>query len=197
MRPGVTIIVLWLVWAISWLAAASWSNATEKRVGFGSEWPYRVVSLLGAMFLFVPAHGYAGPLRFWYPGWTGAWICAVLVAVGFAFCWWARIYLGRLWSASITRKLDHHLVMSGPYAMVRHPIYTGILLAVIATAAVKGTLFGIVGALLIIMGLWMKARLEERWLRQELSTDVYDAYRSKVPMLLPFAPKFRKQTAND
>lgn len=197
MRPGVAIIVLWVAWAISWFAAASWSNATEKRAGFGSEWSYRVVSLLGAIFLFVPAQGYAGPLRFWYPSWTGAWICAALVAMGFAFCWWGRIYLGRLWSASVTRKLDHHLVTSGPYAIVRHPIYTGILLAVIATAAVKGTLFGIVGGLLIIMGLWMKARLEERWLRQELGAGVYDAYRSKVPMLLPFAPKLRKQTAND
>ncbi len=81
------------------------------------------------------------------------------------------------------------MVDTGPYGIVRHPIYTGILLAVYATVAVKGTVLAVVAGLVITLGLWMKARLEEGWLRQELGPDAYDAYRCRVPMLLPFGPR--------
>ncbi len=89
----------------------------------------------------------------------------------------------------MTLKPDHHVVDSGPYAIVRHPIYTGILLAALATMAAKGTIPGVLGALLLVVGLWLKARLEENFLRQELGADAYDNYRRRVPMLLPFGPK--------
>jgi protein-S-isoprenylcysteine O-methyltransferase Ste14 len=72
---------------------------------------------------------------------------------------------------------------------VRHPIYTGLLLATYATAAAKGTAIGIAAAVLITLGFWLKARLEERWLSEELGPDEYQAYRRKVPMLLPLGPK--------
>jgi protein-S-isoprenylcysteine O-methyltransferase Ste14 len=96
-----------------------------------------------------------------------------------------------LWSGTITKKADHRVIESGPYAIVRHPIYTGILLAVLATALVKGTVLALVGAAVITLGLWMKAKLEEGWLRQELGPDAYDAYRRRVPMLVPFGPTAR------
>lgn len=72
---------------------------------------------------------------------------------------------------------------------MRHPIHTGILLAVFATAALKGTILGLLGAFPITLGPWMKARLEERWLREELDPGAYDDYRRKVPMLVPFGPR--------
>jgi protein-S-isoprenylcysteine O-methyltransferase Ste14 len=112
-----------------------------------------------------------------------------LIVLGFAFAWWARIYLGPVWSSSVTRKVNHRVIDSGPYALVRHPIYTGILLAVYATTAAKGTVLGIAAAVLVTVGFWLKARLEERWLCTELGTGEYSAYRRKVPMLLPFGPK--------
>ncbi len=189
MHPGIAILGLWILWVLSWLAAAGWSNSAEKRLGFRAEAGYRTVLVIGALIFFVPAHGYEGPLRLWHIGWGGAWVCVALVALGFAFCWWARIHLGRLWSGTVTRKTDHRVIDSGPYAIVRHPIYTGILLAVLATLAAKGTVLGIAGAILITLGLWMKARIEERWLSQELGAGAYDAYRRKVPMLLPYGPK--------
>jgi protein-S-isoprenylcysteine O-methyltransferase Ste14 len=52
---------------------------------------------------------------------------------GFAFSWWARIVLGRLWSSGVTRKTDHRIVTTGPYKVVRHPIYSGIIIAVLAS----------------------------------------------------------------
>jgi protein-S-isoprenylcysteine O-methyltransferase Ste14 len=189
MHPAIAIAGLWAAWAVSWLAAAGWSNSTEKRVGLGAELGYRAAQLSGAVLLAVPAHGYHGPLRLWQVDWVEAWVCVALIAFGFAFCWWARIHLGRLWSGQITRKAEHRVVDSGPYAIVRHPIYTGGLLAVFATAVAKGTVYAVGGVILITLGLWMKARLEERWLAQELGAGDYQAYRRRVPMLLPFGPK--------
>jgi protein-S-isoprenylcysteine O-methyltransferase Ste14 len=188
-QPYIVIAALWLLWIVSWIAAAWWSNRTEKRVGLNAELGYRAVQLSGAVLLAVPAHGYYGPMRLWHVNAIQAWTCAALVALGFAFCWWARIHLGRLWSGQITRKADHRVIDTGPYALVRHPIYTGILLAVLATAAVKGTVYGLAGMVLITLGLWLKARLEARWLAQELGAGDYEAYRRRVPMLLPFGPK--------
>ena len=69
------------------------------------------------------------------------------------------------WSGQVTKKADHRVVDTGPYRIVRHPICTGILLAIYATVALKGTVLVIAGALIITLGLWMKARLEEGWLR--------------------------------
>ena len=68
----------------------------------------------------------------------------------------------------ITRKADHHIVDTGPYGLTRHPIYTGLLLAVLATMAAKGTLAAIAGTVLIVASFYVKARLEERFLREEL-----------------------------
>jgi len=84
-----------------------------------------------------------------------------LCFAGFAFCWWARIHLGRLWSAFVTLKAEHRIVDTGPYGIVRHPIYTGIILATVAVGILKGTAYAAAGALLVILGFWIKARLEE------------------------------------
>jgi protein-S-isoprenylcysteine O-methyltransferase Ste14 len=187
-HPRLVIIGLWAAWAISWLTAAVWMDPAQKRVGLRAELPYRLTMWLGMAVLFVPAHGYEGVLRLWHIGLAGAWICIALIALGIAFAWWARIHLGRLWSGEITVKADHRIVDTGPYAIVRHPIYTGLLLSIFATAAAKGTILGLAGAGLLLLGIWLKAQIEERWLAGELGS-VYDAYRRRVPMLVPFGPK--------
>jgi protein-S-isoprenylcysteine O-methyltransferase Ste14 len=185
MRIDLVIAGLWLAFVVCWIVLAAWSSRAEKRAGLRSELPYRIVLILGAIIFFIPAHGYHGPLRLWYVTRPEAWICVGLIALGFAFSAWARVWLGSLWSGSVTKRSDHRIVDTGPYRIVRHPIYTGILLAVFATAAAKGTVLGLIGALLITIGIWMKARLEERWLRDELGADAYDSYRRRVPMLIP------------
>ncbi len=196
MRVGPTIVALWLGFSVSWLLAARWSSAVDKRVGVRDELLYRIILIVGGLVLAVPAHGYFGPLRLWFVTRIEAWACTALIACGFAFSWWARVYLGALWSGSITKKADHHVVDTGPYALVRHPIYTGILLAIYATAAVKGTLLGLLGAVIVTGGIWMKARLEERWLARALGAGAYEAYRRRVPMLIPFGPKGRPVAMN-
>ncbi|RWA65818.1 isoprenylcysteine carboxylmethyltransferase family protein [Mesorhizobium sp.] len=187
MHPAPAIAALWLFWVVSWLAAALWADPAAKRAGFREEARYRALWTIGAILLFVPAHGYVGRLRLWMPTLAEAWICVALVAVGLAFSWWARLHLGRLWSGTVTAKADHRVVDTGPYGLVRHPIYTGLLVAILATMAAKGTVWGVAGAAFLIVGIVVKARLEESFLRGELGT-AYDDYARRVPMLVPFAP---------
>ena len=150
---------------------------------------YRIIQLVGTVIFIIPAHGYEGPLRLWRVTRNEAWFCTALIAIGALFCWWARIYLGSLWSGTITKKNNHHIVDTGPYAIVRHPIYTGLLLAVFVTAIAKGTILGLIGLVLIVAAFWRKAYLEEQWLSEQLGADNYEAYRQRVSMLIPFGPR--------
>jgi protein-S-isoprenylcysteine O-methyltransferase Ste14 len=108
-----------------------------------------------------------------------------VVLAGLLFTWWARVHLGRLWSSSVTRKADHHVVDTGPYGIVRHPIYTGIILASLATAGMRGTALAWLGAGVMTTGWVIKARLEEEFLRDQLGTETYGEYARRVPMLVP------------
>ncbi|UVK36208.1 isoprenylcysteine carboxylmethyltransferase family protein [Mesorhizobium sp. AR10] len=188
MHPANAIAALWLIWIVSWAAAAYWADPAQKRAGFQAEFRYRALWMIGTILLFVPAHGYVGRLRLWFPTLAVAWSCVALIAVGLAFSWWARLHLGRLWSGTVTAKAGHRVVDTGPYGLVRHPIYTGLLLAILATMAAKGTVWGVAGAALLTVGIIVKARLEEKFLRGELGS-AYDDYALRVPMLVPFAPK--------
>ncbi len=186
MQPELAILILWLAWGASWMAAFPWVDPASRRAGLRAELGYWIAMGLGAALLFVPAFGYFGAPMIWRPGLAGSWSCVALVAAGAAFCWWARLRLGRLWSPGVALKPNHRVVDTGPYAIVRHPMYAGLLLAAYATVAAKSTPWAVAGALLVTLGVWMKARLEERFLRRELG-EAYDAYAARVPMLVPFS----------
>ena len=160
------------------------------RVALKRQRLYRLLTLAGGIFLFGGYHaairGHAG---IWTLGTDVRWGLFAVVVLSFLFAWWARLYLGPLWSSSVTRKQGHHVVDTGPYAIVRHPIYTGIIAAGIATAAQEGTWPALAGVALWIIGFRVKATLEEHFLREELGGETYDSYRRRVPMLLPFRPK--------
>ena len=186
MTPLSLIRVAWIAWLISWFAAAAWSERTVRRPAVRREVLYRVLTLAGAALLF----GFnPGGTRADTPLWPVAsaigWLLAGLVICGFLFTWWARIHLGQLWSSTVTRKEHHHVVDTGPYAIVRHPIYTGLLLAIIATVLARGTIITLTGGALIAAGIYVKARVEEEFLRQQLG-EPYAVYARHVPMLLPF-----------
>jgi protein-S-isoprenylcysteine O-methyltransferase Ste14 len=188
--PETACYLIWVIWFVSWWLAAAWSSSTASSVGVARQLPYRLISLAGFILLFginTPRR-YDGPLRFWTLPTSADWGMAGLCLVGFAFAWWARLHLGKLWSAFVTRKADHHIIDTGPYGIVRHPIYTGIILAAFAVALLKGTVFSIAGAIIATLGFWIKARLEERFLREQLGAEAYDSYRRRVPMLIPFWP---------
>jgi protein-S-isoprenylcysteine O-methyltransferase Ste14 len=184
--PLSLIRIAWIVWLVSWFAAAAWSDRTVRRPALRREVLYRALTVAGAMLMF----GFnPGSVRADTPLWPVApaigWLLAGLVICGFLFMWWARIHLGQLWSSSVTRKEHHHVVDTGPYAIVRHPIYTGLLLAIIATVLLRVTIITLTGGTLIGAGVYVKARVEEEFLRQQLGKP-YDAYARRVPMLVPF-----------
>ena len=180
---------MWVLWLASWLIASVWSSRTVKRATIVRQLPDRVLTIFGGILLFTRlGRDDITQSRFWELDAIGAWSLTVVVASGFVFAWWARLHLGRLWSGTVTQKQGHRIVDTGAYAIVRHPIYTGLLLSAFATAALEATWFGLAGAALMTLGFFLKARLEERFLRDDLGV-AYDEYRRRVPMLLPF-PRF-------
>jgi protein-S-isoprenylcysteine O-methyltransferase Ste14 len=108
----------------------------------------------------------------------------LLVAAGLLFAIWARVTLGRNWSGSVTVKEGHTLIRTGPYARIRHPIYTGILLAFVGTALAIGEWRGILAFLLVLLALIIKSCTEEDRMRATFPD--YDDYRRKTAALVPF-----------
>ena len=130
-----------------------------------------------------------GEKPLWQFGNAGIYVLAVLTVAGISFTWWARIHLGRFWSNAITHKEGHRVIDTGPYGLVRHPIYTGLIAGMLATGVAVGTVTAMLGAVLISLGMWQKARMEEGFLTTELGADAYGAYCRRVPMLIPFLPQ--------
>jgi protein-S-isoprenylcysteine O-methyltransferase Ste14 len=184
----VSLIVLWLAWWASWWLAASWTAPTTAKALAKDEIRYRVLTAIGVVLLLAPLGPISVATFVHDPSQLGSWLLVLLALAGFAFAWWARLHLGTLWSSSITRKEGHHVVDTGPYALVRHPIYTGIIAAAFATALERGTALSIFGALLMTLSFVIKARLEEQFLGAELGEETYASYRRRVPMLIPFWP---------
>lgn len=199
--PEAAINLVWFVWAVSWLLASLWATRAQNRPALGMQAGYHLITAAGFALLFftfppgaperpLGLHPLPLPAVWTTPLWglpEGAgWACAVLAVAGFAFAWWARIHLGTLWSGTVTLKADHRIVDTGPYRLVRHPIYTGLIVAALAMALVRASPAALLGAGLITFGCWVKGRLEERFLSAELGPEAYAAYRRRVPMLVPF-----------
>jgi len=110
------------------------------------------------------------------------------VALNFAgllFTVWARVHLGRNWSGAVTLKQDHELITSGPYRIVRHPIYTGLLLAFAGLAVARGEWRSILGLVIMALSFWLKLRIEERLMVEQFGS-AYETYRRRVNALIPF-----------
>jgi protein-S-isoprenylcysteine O-methyltransferase Ste14 len=113
------------------------------------------------------------------------WSGAAVTAAGLHFSVWARRHLGKNWSQAVTVKEDHELVTSGPYALVRHPIYTGLLMAFVGSAIARGEWRGLLAVTLVLTVLWRKLSLEERWMGSRFG-DPYAAYARRVRRLVPY-----------
>jgi protein-S-isoprenylcysteine O-methyltransferase Ste14 len=174
---------LWILWLLSWLLASGWSTKTVAQQTLASRIGQSVPIWIGAILLFSSGD------RLWNvpvlpPGSWVEWGAVVLAVLGFALTWWARIHLGRFWSSAVTLKAEHSLIRSGPYAFTRHPIYTGLLLASFATALALGGVVRLAGVGLILIGLILKLREEERFLERAFGV-AYKEYRRKVAALVP------------
>ena len=117
-------------------------------------------------------------------GVTCFWTGFGLTLVGLLFSVWARNHLGKNWSQVVAIKEGQQLITSGPYAFVRHPIYSGLLLA-FGSAVALGQWRGLLAVALVFGVLWRKISLEEKWLRVQFG-DSYDSYCRRVRALVPY-----------
>src|SRR3984885_4462694 len=117
-------------------------------------------------------------------GWV-AWLGLAVTIGGCAFAVWARTILGSNWSSLVTVKQDHELILRGPYAVVRHPIYSGFLLALTGTAIAVGEIRAFIGLGFAFIGFLLKSAAEEKFMREEFSTE-YARYSQRVRRLIPF-----------
>jgi protein-S-isoprenylcysteine O-methyltransferase Ste14 len=195
MSAQTAVNILWAVWYVTWLGAVVWSGKTQKQMKTDMAGLHRYASGLGALLLFwpssqrsaAPAHDGFWVIfrRLWDSAPTVEWSLFTLVVVAFAFCWWARLHLGALWSGFVTLKAGHRIVDTGPYGLVRHPIYTGVIFAASMTAIMRASPAAFAGFALIAVGFSWTARIEEVFLTRQLGAEAYDGYRRRVGMLVP------------
>jgi len=184
--PTKLLTIIWLAWVISWIVASFWSGRTKAHVPISEAWVYWLPIVFGSIMLLPVTERELGARQLYHPGESGTYLAAAVVVIGISFTWWGRIHLGRFWSNAITHKEDHRIIDTGPYGVVRHPIYTGQIIGLFASGLAIATWTAMVGVLLIAFGQWQKARLEERFLSAELGAEAYGAYSRRVPMIVPF-----------
>jgi protein-S-isoprenylcysteine O-methyltransferase Ste14 len=170
--------VVWLIWAMS-------TKPAQRRESISSRLSYTLVTFAAffVMFSDVTAQGWMHtrilPRDLWIQ------ILGLIITVaGLGFAVWARVYLGGNWSGSVTVKVNHELVRTGPYRFVRHPIYSGIILALLGTTIVRGQVRGFVAILFLLIGFSIKWRIEERFMTNTFG-DEYDDYKRDTGAIVP------------
>jgi protein-S-isoprenylcysteine O-methyltransferase Ste14 len=170
---GLAWIVFWMYWLVS---------AASSKESVSGGWRGRLGGV-SAIAVFV----IAGVLR------TGSLavhsvvlgaIGAVLFGCGIALAVWARLHLGRNWGMPMSQRAEPELVTSGPYRFVRHPIYTGLLIAILGTTLVNN-LLGLIVVAILLAYFYYSGTVEERNLTATFPT-AYPEYKSHTKMLIPF-----------
>ena len=183
----VSVNYLWLALGVFWLIGALTAKRAQRTQSAGSR-IVQVIPVTAAFFLLF-AHNFGPPWlhRRFFPQDTLVleWFGLALTAAGIAFAMCARLWIGRNWSGLVTIKEHHELVQSGPYALVRHPIYTGFLVAILGTAILHGELYGLLALPLAALGWTLKLRMEESFMAEQFGAAYLD-YHRRVKALVPF-----------
>ncbi len=177
---------LWLVFIAVWIAMARGGKAVAERESVYSRLSHYLPLAIAIYLLAAPHVPIAVlddrfvPLILW-PVRFGA----ALTFAGIAFAIWARVWIAGNWSSDVTLKRDHELIVDGPYRWVRHPIYTGILVALAGTALAVGEWRGVLAVVLACAAYWRKLTIEEAVMRRQFG-EAYARYAERVPALIPF-----------
>jgi protein-S-isoprenylcysteine O-methyltransferase Ste14 len=175
----------WIVFFVYWIAAASRTRPTRQEESFASR--YLVIAMMFVGYVLVFTHstgiGFLGD-RFIPQTRVGAILGVAFTWLGIGLAIWARYHLAEFWSARVTIKEDHQLIRTGPYARLRHPIYTGLILATIGTTLVVNRWRCVFGTCLVVLGFCLKARKEESMLSQQFG-EAFREHRRRTGFLLP------------
>jgi protein-S-isoprenylcysteine O-methyltransferase Ste14 len=175
----------WTVWGIWWLAMAFFSKSTKRRESPMQRIEHLLPAMLGFYLIFREGFGGDWLTKQIFPANLALFlICVAATISGLLFAVWARLALGANWSGTVTIKTNHQLIRRGPYRWIRHPIYTGMLAALLATAITQGLLSGMIGFAFVFLALYRKARREESFLSQEFG-DGFVEHQQHTGMFLP------------
>ena len=178
--------VVWILFLLYWQIKAAKTKATQRLEPAASR-ILRVFIFLIAIALLsitrIPLPWLY--LQLWKVGFWPFWLGAAIAIAGILFAVWAREHLGSNWSRSVTIKQDHELIATGPYALVRHPIYTGILAGFLGMAISISQVRGLIVFVLIFFAFWIKLRMEEQWMRSQFG-ERYATYSHRTAALVPY-----------
>ena len=176
----------WIAFLLYWQIKAANTKTTQRLEPAFSRILRVLVFLIAIVLLstaWIPLPWLYQPL--WPQGLWPFWLGVAVTVAGLLFAVWAREHLGSNWSRSVTIKQNHELITTGPYAVVRHPIYTGILAGFLGSAIALSQVRGVIVVILIFLALWAKFRMEEQWMRAEFG-ETYAAYAHHTAALVPF-----------
>ena len=179
--------VVWIVALIVWAAGSLTTKRTSRAQSVGSRLIQTAWFILAFLLLFNDTLRF-GPLawRFLPRSSVFDYVGLVLTVAGVAFAICARFFLGRNWSGTVTIKRNHTLIRTGPYAVVRHPIYAGLSLAILGTAIAIGEIRGLAATGAAMVGMRLKSRLEEAFMMEQFGAE-YAQYRKDVrAAMIPF-----------
>lgn len=177
---------LWMGVGIVWLVTSVMAKTTARKQSARSRVLHIGIEILAFLLVF-DSDFRIGPLnrRFVSESAASAYSGLAVTLLGLFVTLWARFFLGRNWSANVTVKEDHELVRSGPYRFVRHPIYSGLVLALIGTAIEFGKIGCLVGVFFALIGWRLKSLVEEQFMEEQFRSE-YVRYKREVKALVPF-----------
>lgn len=182
----IIINICWGAFFLVWVVAALFTKRTIYREATFQRFRYMIPIVVG-WFLLFRGQRLPAPLNLRVIPHSDAVLAAaaILCVCGLAVCFWARAVLGRNWSGIVTLKEGHELIVRGPYRLVRHPIYTGLLTMLTGTVMYQGHLGGIIGLVFVFVSLWIKLTDEEQLMLQQFP-DQYSVYRERVSTIIPY-----------
>ena len=176
---------VWIAFMLYWQVAAANVKTTERIEPVLSRILRSLPFVVAILLLMLDRLPLPWLYRHFMPSSRASFLTGAAITVaGLLFAVWARRHIGANWSRSVTIKQQHELITTGPYAFVRHPIYTGILTGFLGTAVAVTQYRGIVALLLVFLSLWYKLRLEERWMRAQFGP-AYTDYAARTAALVP------------
>jgi protein-S-isoprenylcysteine O-methyltransferase Ste14 len=188
MQQGIQhyINAVWVLLGIYWAVELVFAKPAVKRQSARSSAAHLLLGCAAGFLVWHPATaiGFLGHRITSTAGWV-PWLGLIATLCGCGLAVWARACLGSNWSALVTVKQGHELVVRGPYTVVRHPIYSGFLLALAGTAIAAGEVRAFIGLGLAFLAFFLKSAAEENFMREEFSGD-YARYSQRVPRLIPF-----------